>query len=407
MTIIDQRILIPAAPDTVWACVSDIDSNTKWQTDCQAISHLSSRRSGPGVRWRSTGPGRREQVLEITAWYDGLGYEYTVVDGLPFSEAKGRIRLQEIPEGTIVQWTFAYEPKGLAGGLRSSLSTRRRIENTMVESLKNLWRYINQSGGAQRSHEAKSLMRDAIDYEGRANYKPRHPSTFEERSTGHDQPAVVIAEPPFSDEDTRPRPTVQPDIAAEQPATMSTDSAQKYQVADVERAIPAEELVSEDDLAARFAEPPLPEKQTEILAVATTPQVETEADLETLDAISPSAPDAPQQESRPFVPPADTARVSIWEVFGVPRPSETGTPIAQVEPVAEPPALDAPALPAVPEPGLAPPADETPPAVPSPASAEPAVVTRQVVVPASDLKLSALLGLRTVQRRSQIRVRRR
>lgn len=397
MTIIDQRILIPAAPETVWACVSDIDSNTKWQTECTAVSHLSSRRSGPGVRWRSTSPDRREQVLEITTWYDGLGYEYTVVDGLPFASAKGRIRLQEIPEGTIVQWTFTYEPKGVAGSLRSGLGARRRIETAMVESLKNLWRYINQSGGTQRSHEAKSLIREALDYEARANYKPRHPSALEEHNASQAQPELVLTEPPLEEDDTRPRPALQPDAAAELVAAPEPEAPAPPESA---------ALTPEQELAQRFADPnqpapPAPAADADAEPALAASESESEAPM----AESSAAQETPPPEPAPLAtrrPSADTAHVSIWEVFGVQPPSE-----AQPAPAAD----AAPPTPApAPPPALA--AELPPPANDTKAEAAP-LASIAAAAPASappvtgSANLAALLGWRTVKRRAQAKVRHR
>lgn len=396
MTIIAQRILIPAAPETVWACVSDIDSNTRWQTECEAVSHLSSRRSGPGVRWRSIGPDRREQVMEITAWYDGLGYEYTVVDGLPFASAKGRIRLQEIPEGTIVQWTFTYEPKGVAGSLRSSLGARRRIENAMVESLKNLWRYINQSGGAQHSHEAKSLIREALDYEARANYKPRHPSAFDEQSAKQGQPEPVIPEPPLTDEDTRPRPAIQPETAAE-PAAAAAEAE-----AAPEAAAPPADAALEKELEDRFTEPKLPEPpapaEAPAVEIAETASPEPESAAVTPEIPGAQAPAAFSPEpAAPVVqqPPADAAHASIWEIFGVPPPSE-----AQPAPADNSEPETAAVLAAQPA------AEKGAAATSEPVS--PAGADVPVTAPAAaQLNLAALQGWRVAQRRTQSRARHR
>ncbi len=175
MTTIDHRILIPAAPDVVWDFISDITRNPQWQVDCFEVIFLTSKREGPGLRWRYSTPNGAEYVIAVTAWYNGLGYEYYFVDGVPFRENKGRIRLQEIPEGTIVQWTFTYELGGILGGVRSALGLKRQINRTIADSLKALWQEMKQSA-AGRSHEAKSLMRDAPDVATRSTYQPRHPS---------------------------------------------------------------------------------------------------------------------------------------------------------------------------------------------------------------------------------------
>src|SRR5688572_27543286 len=161
MNTVDQRILIPTPPDVVWEYISDITKNPQWQSDCKSVTFLTSKRSGPGMRWRSAAAKGREQVIEITAWYDGLGYQYTYVDGIPFRNGMGRIRLQEIPEGTVVQWTIQYEMGGLLGGVRGSFGIMKQLETMMAASLNMLKKQVNNSGAAQNWREAKSLMRDA------------------------------------------------------------------------------------------------------------------------------------------------------------------------------------------------------------------------------------------------------
>ncbi len=207
MPTIDQRILIPAPPDAVWAYISDLRHNVNWQVDCENVSLLTPSRQGPGTRWRSTIPRGHDVILQITAWYNGLGYEYTYVDGAPFKQSVGRIRLQELPEGTVVQWTFNYETGGLLGGLRTNA---RGFENAMAESLRKLYK-VFQNTSQRRELEAKSLMRDDPGVEARAQYKPRHPSAIEDRPAAPVQPASsttpVIDEPsPTFADDTQPKP---------------------------------------------------------------------------------------------------------------------------------------------------------------------------------------------------------
>lgn len=288
MNILDHKILIPASPEAVWRHISDITQNPTWQVDCRSISFLSSRRAGPGVRWRYTTDQGRECVVETTAWYDGLGYEYTFVDGAPYRSSRGRLRLQEIPEGTVVQWTFNYEIGGVIGGVRNAISVKRNLESIMIDSLQTLWRYLKQSGVVEPSHEAKSAMRDALDYEARANYKPRHPSALANQ--------MGIVEPPIADEDTRPRPAVaspapEPDL----PADVSVDDRQFMP--------PAAEI----DLAGETEE----EIQVDLDRIH---EIETQTDL-TLEAL---APEPDQQEAL-----MDTSEISVFEVFGLPKPSET------------------------------------------------------------------------------------
>lgn len=417
MTIIDQRILIPAGQAVVWELVSDLARNPRWQVDCKNVSFLTSLRQGPGTRWRTTHSNGHESVQEITAWYDGLGYEYTYVDGVPYKENKGRLRLQEIAEGTVVQWTFTYEMSGMIGGLRNSLSVKRQVETVMIDSLKSLWRTINQSGSSQPFHEAKSLMRDALDYEQRVQYRPRHRMIGSEREARPEQPAPslrpaepIIPEPPISEEDTRPRPAV---------AVAKTESA--------------EPLPGDPDFLFRPAALQPPEEEP----AEPLPSTMSNAP-EPVTALPPAAEVEPTPEpSRPKVEPKletvklrpiqdtsqmDTSKLSIWEVFGLPRPSETQemrtVQIEQESTLTEPEAQAPPAAESVeikPE-VAAPPASVEPPKIvetlPQPVppvqlSSEPTPPPQPVV--SQPLPVSTImprLGLRIKQRRGLVKLRR-
>jgi hypothetical protein len=220
MPTIDQRILIPAPPDAVWAYLSDIRKNPEWQEDCRGVSFLSQSQQGPGTRWRSTLPKGHDAIIQVTAWYKGLGYEYTYIDGMPYKQSSGRIRLQEIPEGTIVQWTFNFEGGGL--GVRGAA---RSIEKTMADSLRELHKRL-QSAAQKRELEAKSLMRDDPGVQARATYKPRHPSAVENKESvpGTDtqpKPRVSVSyEPPINDEDNQPIPVLNSLAEAEPPVVL-------------------------------------------------------------------------------------------------------------------------------------------------------------------------------------------
>lgn len=418
MTIIDQRILIPAGPEVVWEQISDIANNPKWQADCRSVSFLTSVREGPGLRWRSTNAAGRETVLEITTWYDRIGYEYTFVDGVPFRESKGRFRLQEIAEGTIVQWTFTYEMGGLLGGVRNSLNIKRQIENNMIDSLKTLWRHVNQSGGSQPFHEAKSLLRESLDYEERSKYRPRHPSALTDRKElpEKNQP---IPEPPIADDDTRPRPAV----------AILTDPAPVIEEPEFVSDVPhADEAWMPKPAGEK------PHETQERTVVESAPESVTPpvVNFDESPAKSDTQPNTPVIDDAPKPPPTpadvdlmqplkdisklDTAQISIWEVFGVPRPSETQeiqplktetlsspvtppveaaaestveenpAPVIEIEPVAEPQEA------VIVEVALAPP---------------PEAVVATPVVPTTRLTAETqIVGLRFVIRRKLVRLRR-
>jgi polyketide cyclase/dehydrase/lipid transport protein len=342
MNILDHRILIPTSPETVWEYISHITNNPGWQVDCKNVSFVSTRHSGVGIRWRYDTAGGHSYVVETTAWYDKLGYEYTIVDGTPFRENKGRIRLQEIAEGTIVQWTFSYETGGLFGGVRNTVATKRHVEGVMVESLRSLWSAIQKSGKNVEIHEVKSLMRDALDYEARSTYKPRHPSNKVETPPPASVPKIV--EPPVSEEDTRPRQPTKLDTAVHEPVFLSSLPGSETPKADTAEqnplpAPPVQPVVSQPEQARRSAEPvPVPavgdlapteeddivppdklETARELLEVPTAEKDETQENLSFTTTVTTRE----RPPSTDEIVQLDTSEVSVFDVFGVPRPSQT------------------------------------------------------------------------------------
>lgn len=324
MNIIDHRILIPASPDKVWQHIADVQANPNWQVNCKSVSILTTMRTGQGMRWRATQKNGRERVFEVTAWYDRMGYEYRMIEGEAFKSNKGLIRLQELPEGTVVQWTFSYEPTGFLGGLQDSLSTKRRLESEMVDSLRNLYRYVGKSAKSD-GVQAKSLMRDAPDVESRAHYRPRHPSAQGEGQTQKSSAAAptlasvpqVSFEPPIVEDDTRPNPggttkqavtgVREPDFLAEIPKTETQTRAVvvDHSDAQVQPFAPA-------DTDTRF-KPPAP--VTEPTQVA-QPAVQSIQPIESTEAEY----ELPRMKDTAEL---DTSRISVFEIFGLPKPSET------------------------------------------------------------------------------------
>jgi uncharacterized membrane protein len=332
MNTLDERILIPAPPSAVWEHISDLARNPTWQVDCTNISFLTTFHKGQGVRWRYSGKNRHDYVVEITAWYEGLGYEYIYIDGVSYRENKGRIRLQEIPEGgTIVQWTFNYELGGALSGLRDAIGHKRGMNNMMIDSLKKLWLYMKHVDRGNLGREPKSLMRDAPDAEARAQYKPRHPSAVSEPQPPP-QPAVsIFAEPPVSDEDTRPRPAVNVEFARPQPEpTPEPDFAPQASNVDEKPAVvpeevkPSEEIEPDFIASVRATQDMIPA----VDKVVTVPSVRQEPEVSpapiTVPPVSPYANPVPAATENPIdTVGVDTSKLSVFELFGLPKPSET------------------------------------------------------------------------------------
>lgn len=323
MTILDHRILIPKSPEKVWGFLSDIRRNPSWQVDSSDVSLLTTRHTGVGVRWRYSTTNGREYVAETTAWYDGLGYEYTFVDGTPFRESKGRIRLQEIAEGTVVQWTLSYEVRGALAGVRNRVSIKRQFESVMVDSLKNLWKVIQKAIPEDSPREIKSLMRDAPDYESRTQYRPRHLSTksdtVPERMEQFSERLIV--EPIISEDDTRPRipnATTISEIQPDSPAVVSqivTDTPEVFTSSRIESLVglkpsdlpiaKIEEVVDKDA-----------SRQQEYKQVHLPIEIDSSSQPQPLNS---------SEDTSKF----DTAEISVFDIFGLPRPSQT----QQIQPV--------------------------------------------------------------------------
>ena len=348
-TVIDHAIAIPTKQTNVWAVLSDLTQNTMWQADCDDVTFLTTMHDGRGTRWRNISPVGREYVIEITAWYDGLGYEYVIVDGVPYSENRGRIRLQEAPEGTVVQWTFSYEMSGLLAGLRNSMGTKRAVENDIIDSLRNLYNYIKHLRGDEAfdASEAKSLMREAPDVEARAKYQPRHPSSVNidkvpdditpQQATPPEAEPVAqsrpleddarymppadfkISEPPVAEDDTRPNPKTSQEMDSV-PDTPQQDTVNEP---DFLQGLPtAEQVSSASDVEEATPAEPAPKEPTSAEQPAReTPEPTSSLWLDDKPTSEPTRADATIPE--PPVDARDTGSVSVFDIFGLEKPSET------------------------------------------------------------------------------------
>jgi hypothetical protein len=329
-TVIDHAIAIPTKQNNVWELIRDIAQNPDWQLDCQRVQFLSTSKTGRGTRWRNTTAKGKEQVIEVLAWYEGLGYEYRIVDGANFPNTRGRIRLQEAPEGTIVQWTFSYEVKGFMGSLRNNLSTKGQVDAEIIQGLRNLYTAVKESKSDERfvPEESKSYLREAPAVEERAQYQPRHPSKVQEivpvedtdarfkptrRSTGS-MPAII--EPPIAADDTKPNAATQPDVLAITPEAPKAQPRPSMAEPDFLRLMPEQMPQS------NFSPASTPSPKLEEETAPAPPPLAIDTEL-----LQPTTP-MPQAKIEPLSPnrdisKVDTAQISVFELFGLPKPSET------------------------------------------------------------------------------------
>ena len=299
MNVIDLEILIPASPEFIWRFLGDLAALPEWQADVNSVMFLSTQREGSGARWRALSDKNSDTVVEVSAWYDTVGYEYSVRDGAGIGANQGRIRLTEVTDGTLVRWTFQYEHKGMLGGLRNAMRVKRATTNQIQASLRNLHQLIARESGGISTHEAKASVREAPAVGERLVYKPRHPSAF------HD-PTVGEADESDLTEDTDRKPAIFDFAAAREPLKTVADSDTKPNPV-----VLAPEL---DPVQAAQPEPTLDDTQPVV-----------EAEVQPLPPSKPARLELPPAAhmERPLSPdPGDRANMSVFEIFGLQRPSE-------------------------------------------------------------------------------------
>jgi uncharacterized protein YndB with AHSA1/START domain len=398
VALIDQRILIGAPPEGVWRILSDSNQLSRWHAGYRGVSVLTTQSTGVGTRRRCTLSTGKDVIEEITAWVDGWGYEYVLVEGGPYRAFQGRFRLQAGPDGTSVQWTIAYQPKGLPGTIRDRLGGQRRVQEMMTVSLRQLRRAVEELGvRIDEDYRSRVAIRERMNADERAQYQRRYqPSeTADSDSPAEDQPApepsfvadLTDAEPePATEaqEDTQPKPPRElrdaiaaqeaPPAPADSPAARQDvppehaafapppepagpppaeaapeagpvpadddDSVPDYRRVTPPRGIPAvqppaesieppppgssptgESPVREEpppEAESRPADPPADKTEPvrEAAATGAPPRQDLEITLANDRARSP-APGLPPQ-----TPQHDTGEISIWDVFGMRRPSE-------------------------------------------------------------------------------------
>lgn len=320
-TLIDQRILIPAPANVIWGVLADQGQLPRWRVDCQQVAVLTTRQFGVGTRRRCVNPGGKDKVEEITAWYEGLGYEYTLVDSSIYKNWRGRMRLQAVPEGTIVQWTISYDYAGFFRRLLGRLTgAKGQIEDDCTTSLRQLRRTIEQMGHQVSGEQRKSRTLQPVQSVVSASQQMK-PVTVEEVQT--------------SAADTKPRKPegLAEAIAAQQPEAPKTPPDSMTPPVPVTPVIPPPPEAAPSDTEPKKAKVGLPPGMPESLKVtppqgipiADVPRVRYADEVEAEEAPPPVKKDATTtQIVRPGLPPptGTDAGISIWEAFGLKPPSQ-------------------------------------------------------------------------------------
>lgn len=333
-SLIDQRILIPAPANVIWGVLADQQQLPHWRYDCASLSILTTRQFGVGMRRRCIPNRGKDRVEEITAWYEGLGYEYALVDSRQFKLYTGRLRLQAVSDGTIVQWTVNYAPAGLMTRLRLRFGKKKAIETEVTESLRSLRRLVEGMGysdigeGRKRNtlQPVQSVVKTSTQpiqvpkQEAKADTKPRKPEGLAEAANESEFAKQFM--PPATDTSA----TVIPPVTLAEPSAADTEP-KRANVFPPETENP-EQPTQPSSL------PELPPGMPESLKV-TPPKGTPKVDLSRLryaDELEEDEETPRHQRSatsthiiKPGLPPptdqTDTGQISIWEAFSLKAPS--------------------------------------------------------------------------------------
>lgn len=346
MTLIDQRILIDAPTDIVWKVVADPSHLASWHAGYKGVSVLTTYTAGVGSRRRCTLNTGKDVIEEITAWLEGLGYEYAVIEGGPFRKFQGRIRLQAGPDGTSVQWTVSYQPKGVMGGFKDRISGRRAMMALMAASLRQLRREVDALGARMTELDREKVaIRGRLNADERAQYQRRYAPPEGVVVPVQQEIVPVETTPSFVAEltgsaeesdyshtaDTKPKP----------PAGLHEAIAEAEKIEPVEEKVvptedlpfvrPPDEITPPPEVVPPAPEPEAPPAPVELVQDTPShgmPAVEIETPPSVPDSMKQTPPRglAPSDLQDPHLPPptpkTDTGEISIWEAFGLKRPSE-------------------------------------------------------------------------------------
>ena len=121
MSVVTNSVEIAADVETVFAFVSDLRNETRWNPECRSVTKLDSGPVGLGTRYRAHWRGSPELTVECVAFDAPRGW--TNVNGGPLS-IRSTFTVEGSTAGSILTSTFAIEPHGI-GRLFAPMFARR------------------------------------------------------------------------------------------------------------------------------------------------------------------------------------------------------------------------------------------------------------------------------------------
>jgi len=121
VSVVTNSVEIAADAETVFAFVSDLRNEPRWNPQCRAVTKLDSGPVGLGTRYRAVWKGSPELTVECVAFEAPRGW--TNVNGGPLS-IRSTFTVGPCAAGSILTSTFTVEPHGI-GRLFAPMFTRR------------------------------------------------------------------------------------------------------------------------------------------------------------------------------------------------------------------------------------------------------------------------------------------
>lgn len=109
----ERNLTIDAAPDTVWAVLSQYMHIDEFAPQITSVVALTDGEVGLGSKRRNHFANGTSVVEEVIAWKPGCGYTVKLSDmaAMPLHEASSEIRITPIGGQSKVTWTFDYRVK--------------------------------------------------------------------------------------------------------------------------------------------------------------------------------------------------------------------------------------------------------------------------------------------------------
>ena len=121
MTVMSNAIDIAADHETVFAFVSDLRNEPRWNPECRAVTKLDDGPAGLGARYRASWKGSPELIVECVAF--DAPTSWTNTNGGPIS-IRSTFTVTPTATGSVLTSSFAVEPHGV-GRLIAPLFVRK------------------------------------------------------------------------------------------------------------------------------------------------------------------------------------------------------------------------------------------------------------------------------------------